>query len=216
MSYSDSQAILISPGAVTSDLVESFQFWGLSYQSKPEQHRPDPRPQAFNTWTSTGGNSNKKPRKDRNFLGLRLDLASVSNFKLKGSRFIAKFSLLSHHFHLPSYKLNCTLTLSLSHTYLTETDANHLQDGTETQARNPRVKAESLALPVVASPLSPAYPVKSPLSKSAMPILGSSKLRTLKLERLNHQKSWLHGIKTALKRFLRVPKGKTSCGKLNG
>ncbi|KAA1071766.1 hypothetical protein PGT21_018758 [Puccinia graminis f. sp. tritici] len=176
--YSDSQSI--SSGAVTSDSDESFQCRGLSFQSEPEQHRPDPRLQAFNTWTSTSGNTNKNPRKDRNFLGLRLDLASLSNFKPK------------------------------------ETDSNHRQDDTETKAPNPRFEVESLTLPVAASPLSPAYPVKTPLGNSAVPILGSSKLRTLKLERANRQKSRLHGIKTALKRILRVPKRKTGCGKLDG
>ncbi|EFP83532.2 hypothetical protein PGT21_026618 [Puccinia graminis f. sp. tritici] len=176
--YSDSQSI--SSGAVDSDSDESFQCRGLSFQSEPEQHRPDPSPQGFNTWTSTGGNTKKNPRKDRNFLGLRLDLASISNFKLK------------------------------------ETDSNHRQDDTETKAPNAKFEVESLTLPVAASPLSPAYPAKTSLSNSGVPILGSSKLRTLKLERENRQKSRLHGIKTALKRILRVPKGKNGCGKLDG
>ncbi|KAA1078715.1 hypothetical protein PGT21_000077 [Puccinia graminis f. sp. tritici] len=87
---------------------------------------------------------------------------------------------------------------------LQETDSGRGQGLNETQALNQKSSVDPLALPLTASP--PARPAETSLTQAAVPIFGSSKLRTLKLERKNRRKGPLQGIKTALKRFLRVPK----------
>ncbi|EFP75504.2 uncharacterized protein PGTG_00835 [Puccinia graminis f. sp. tritici CRL 75-36-700-3] len=156
--------------ASVSDSDESFHCRGLSYQSLSDLRRPDPLTQAPSTRTSAGGIAHKNPAKGKNFLGLRLDLSSISNFQLKENR------------------------------------SNRRQDSTENQALNQRIEVQPLASPIVASPPPPINSAETPLRKAGIPILGSSKLRTLKLERKNRRKGPLQGIKTALKKILRVPK----------
>ncbi|KAA1107208.1 hypothetical protein PGT21_006242 [Puccinia graminis f. sp. tritici] len=101
--------------------------------------------------------------------------------------------------------LGLRLDLSaISNFQLQETDSGRGQGLNETQALNQKSSVDPLALPLTASP--PARPAETSLTQAAVPIFGSSKLRTLKLERKNRRKGPLQGIKTALKRFLRVPK----------
>jgi hypothetical protein len=72
---------------------ESFKCRGLSWLYQPEPPRPEHRPQDGNTLLSA--HDEKKPEKNRNFLGLTLDLNKISNFNLiKGSTAVAIFIFL--------------------------------------------------------------------------------------------------------------------------
>ncbi|OAV89187.1 hypothetical protein PTTG_12683 [Puccinia triticina 1-1 BBBD Race 1] len=144
---------------------ESFQCRSLSntMQDQPVLSRPEPRPQASNSWASIRGNT--KPRKNKNFLGLTLDLRAISNFKIED---------------------------------------RHRGAIQPEVPRNPRLEVAAPVPPIVSSPSSPSYFIETGVSRAGIPMLGSSRLRTLKLERKN--KGRLEGIKKVFKKLMRISK----------
>jgi hypothetical protein len=67
----------INPLSAREDSEESFKCRGLSWQYQPELPRTEQSPQECNALLSA--NDKKKPGKNRNFLGLALDLSKISN-----------------------------------------------------------------------------------------------------------------------------------------
>ncbi|PLW33504.1 hypothetical protein PCANC_16453 [Puccinia coronata f. sp. avenae] len=143
---------------------ESFKCRGLSWLYQPEPPRPEHRPQDGNTLLSA--HDEKKPEKNRNFLGLTLDLNKISNFNL--------------------IKDPC-------------------KDATQTSSLNPSPEVELRATPAgTSSSSSSACPIQSSVNKSSITMFGSSRLRTLKLERQTQKKNRLRSLKEAFTNFFRV------------
>ncbi|KAA1069898.1 hypothetical protein PGT21_006512 [Puccinia graminis f. sp. tritici] len=227
-----SRNIPTSPEAAASDSDESFQCRGLSFQSRPDygsqesvsrasardsdesfqcrglsyQSQPDLGSQVEESISRASISDS-----DESFHCSGLSYQSLSELRRPDPQTYAPHTRTSagaitrkNHGKGKNY-LGLRLDLSaISNFQLQETDSGRGQGLNETQALNQKSSVDPLALPLTASP--PARPAETSLTQAAVPIFGSSKLRTLKLERKNRRKGPLQGIKTALKRFLRVPK----------
>ncbi|KAA1130368.1 hypothetical protein PGTUg99_001486 [Puccinia graminis f. sp. tritici] len=223
-----SRNISTSPEAVDSDSDESFQCRGLSFQSWPDfgsqksvsrvsardsdesfqcrglsyQSQPD-----FGSPVDDSISRASVSDSDESFHCRGLSYQSLSDLRRPDPLTQAPSTRTSAggiaHKN-PAKGKNFLGLRSIS--YVAENRSNRRQDSTENQALNQRIEVQPLASPIVASPPPPINSAETPLRKAGIPILGSSKLRTLKLERKNRRKGPLQGIKTALKKILRVPK----------
>ncbi|KAA1069900.1 hypothetical protein PGTUg99_002629 [Puccinia graminis f. sp. tritici] len=209
-----SRNISTSPEAVDSDSDESFQCRGLSFQSWPD----------FGSQSRFPGVQQRRFRRvipmSRPLVSEVARLGSTVDDSI--SR--ASYQILTESFHCRglSYqslsepaqagssqpKLQVpgpSAGASLTRIPAKENRSNRRQDSTENQALNNELKFSLWPRDCCKSTATDQFG-GDPLRKAGIPILGSSKLRTLKLERKNRRKGPLQGIKTALKKILRVPK----------
>ncbi|POW01033.1 hypothetical protein PSTT_12767 [Puccinia striiformis] len=147
---------------------ESFQCRGLSWQDLSSHTRPDPPLPGPNALFYTHADGN--PRRNRNFLGLKLNLTGISTFERQ--------------------------VLALD---------GCLESGNEAALLKPSDEVELLlesaapSLPQSASPIDTTHPV---IISTSVPMLGSSRLRELKLKR--SRKTRLRGFKRTLKKFVKI------------